>query len=439
MKLPSSLTTISPFLKIVALAVVVALPFMFFYFGYKYSEGKRTTADENSTSSVVESENESESSANSSTNTIEQSAPMYTIVDTGQDKCSNDQNQINCPAEAQDYFGQDAQYTGNATSYRDNGDGTVTDLVTGLMWQKDPGDKVEYDAAVTGAATLNLAGHTDWRLPTIKELYSLIDFRGTDPSETSRIEALVPFIDDDYFEFKYGDVQSGDRLIDSQWATSTVYTSTVMNGQECFFGVNFADGRIKCYPTSTGKGYFVMYVRGDSYGENSFKDNSDGTISDEVTGLMWTKSDNGQGVLWKNALAYCENLQTGGHADWRLPNAKELQSIVDYTRSPDATNSPAIDAVFECTQIVNEAGESDYGFYWTSTTHIRDPNYYVSAAYVSFGRAMGYMAEFGGWVDVHGAGAQRSDPKGGVSAGQELGFGPQGDARRGENYVRCVR
>ena len=52
---------------------------------------------------------------------------------------------------------------------------------------------------------------------------------------------------------------------------------------------------------------------------------------------------------------------------------------------------------------------------------------------------MGYMAELGGWVDVHGAGAQRSDPKGGVSAGQELGFGPQGDARRGENYVRCVR
>ena len=52
---------------------------------------------------------------------------------------------------------------------------------------------------------------------------------------------------------------------------------------------------------------------------------------------------------------------------------------------------------------------------------------------------MGYMAVYGGWVDVHGAGAQRSDPKTGDPANYPFGFGPQGDAIRIYNYVRLVR
>lgn len=144
-----------------------------------------------------------------------------------------------------------------------------------------------------------------------------------------------------------------------------------MNNDECFFGVNFADGRIKCYPTRPGKGYFTIYVRGDPYGENRFSDNGDGTITDEATGLMWTKSDNREGVLWEDALAYCEGLELAGYDDWRLPNAKELQSIVDYSRSPDTTDSAAIDSVFETTLITNELGQKDYAFYWTGTTHVR--------------------------------------------------------------------
>jgi hypothetical protein len=49
------------------------------------------------------------------------------------------------------------------------------------------------------------------------------------------------------------------------------------------------------------------------------------------------------------------------------------------------------------------------------------------------------MTVFGGWVDVHGAGAQRSDPKTGNPATYPTGFGPQGDAIRIYNYVRLVR
>ena len=71
----------------------------------------------------------------------------------------------------------------------------------------------------------------------------------------------------------------------------------------------------------------------------------------------------------QQALAWAEDLNYAGHGDWRLPNAKELQSIVDYTRSPDTTGSAAIDPVFDVTPIKNEGGQPDFPCYWTSTTH----------------------------------------------------------------------
>jgi len=363
----------------------------------------------------------------------------YPLVDTNQSTCYSDLREASCPASGAAFHGQDAQYDGKIPAYTSNGDGTVTDNVSGLMWQQDPGGKMTYAAAVAGAATFNLAGHTDWRLPTVKELYSLILFSGEDPSgeaanDTSR---LTPFIDAETFAFTYGDPGAGERIIDSQWATSSVYGSTVMGGHRCFFGVNFADGRIKCYPT-TNKTYFTIYVRGNArYGNNSLTDNGNYTVSDAATGLMWMQDDNGAGVPWADALAYCEGLTLAGHDDWRLPNAKELESIVDYSRSPDTTGSAAIDPVFNCTSITNEAGQADYPFYWSSTTHVKSNGMGDAAAYVSFGRAMGYW--LGRWQDVHGAGAQRSDPKTGDPSDFPYGHGPQGDAIRIYNYVRCVR
>ncbi len=363
-------------------------------------------------------------------------AGEYVVVDTGQNSCYDNSDEIPCPNAGSDFYGQDAQYFGNQPSYVDNGDGTVTDLNTGLMWQQDPGDKMTYAQAVAGADSFNLAGYTDWRLPTIKELYSLIDFRGTDPS-AGATSGMTPFIDTDYFEFEYGDPSSGERIIDSQWTTSSVYKSTVMDGQEGFFGVNFADGRIKCYPTADVKLFFTRYVRGDSYGINDFIDNGDGTITDQSTGLMWQKDDSGEGLFWKDALEYSENLELAGYTDWRLPNAKELQSIVDYSRCPDITDSAAIDPIFDISAITNEGGEIDYPFFWTSTTHISYPNNGEAAVYIAFGRALGYWNEH--WTDVHGAGAQRSDPKTGDPNDYPEGHGPQGDAVRIYNYVRCVR
>ena len=358
----------------------------------------------------------------------------YVVVDTSQGACYDNSTEITCPDEGAAFYGQDGQYGGAAASYQDNGDGTISDLNTGLMWQQDPGEKVTYAEAAAGADTLTLAGYDDWRLPTIKELYSLILFDGTDVSMCpSGACDATPFIDTRTFDFEYGNEDAGERTIDSQWATSTIYQSTVMSNSQCMFGVNFADGRIKCYPTSN-KTYFVIYVRGNtSYGENDFVDNPDGTITDNATGLMWQQADSAEAMTWQEALAYCEDLSLAGYTDWRLPDAKELQSIVDYTRSPDTTHSAAISPLFGVTSIINEAGQTDFPFYWSSTTHLKLNGNAGNAVYVSFGRALGYMNN--NWMDVHGAGAQRSDPKTG-SAGYH---GPQGDVQRVENYARCVR
>jgi len=375
------------------------------------------------------------------------------IVDTGQTNFYNATGSvITTPLSGGRFYGQDASYTQNSPSYTDNGDGTVTDLRTGLMWQQDPGSKMSYASAVSGATIFSLAGYTDWRLPTIKELYSLILFSGGDPSAYTGTDTttLTPFIDTNYFSFEYGDTSIGDRIIDAQYVSSTEYVDYTMDGDATIFGVNFADGRIKGYPkvvlsTGADNTFFVKYVRSNTdYGINNFSDNGDLTITDAATGLTWMQIDSGHvsansasgSMNWEDALSYCEDLSFAGKTNWRLPNAKELESIIDYTRSPVSSGSPAINLLFSSTTITNEGGLSDYPYYWSSTTHSDYLGNGSAAAYLSFGRALGYMN--GSWKDVHGAGAQRSDPKTGSAADYPTGHGPQGDAIRILNYVRCV-
>ncbi|MGD2249366.1 MAG: DUF1566 domain-containing protein [Candidatus Methanofastidiosia archaeon] len=378
-----------------------------------------------------------------------QSQKGYTVVDTGQNTCYNNSGKIFCPRPGEPFYGQDAQYHGVQPAYIDNNDGTITDLNTGLMWQKAPGDKVTYSEAAARAKTLTLGGYNDWRLPSIKELYSLILFSGTDPSGPD-VSTLNPFIDIQYFDFEYGDTHT-ERIIDAQYWSSTEYVSFTMNRDATVFGVNFADGRIKGYPRDTGPGeqpmrQFVRYVRGNpDYGINNFVDNGDGTITDRATGLMWMKNDSGMGMDWEDALACIKQKNEQNYlnyTDWRLPHAKELQSIVDYTRSPSTTNSAAIDPIFNSTSITDESGKKNYPFFWSSTTHVSANGSGVFAVYIAFGEALGYMRTLTGnyeLMDVHGAGAQRSDPKSGDPDDWPHGNGPQGDVVRIYNYVRCVR
>jgi len=358
----------------------------------------------------------------------------YPVIGTSQTKCYDGSGNIITPVSGQAFYGQDAQYTHTAPNYTKSTNGlTIKDEVTGLTWQKSYEKPTfggmyywaETQTLVDNLNNQNYGGYNDWRLPTIKELYSL--WNGS---------AGWPYIDTNYFDIKYTDEQDLSHAI---FWSSDKYTGVMGNtgnspGAEIAFGVNFGTGHIKAYSISVGPKHFVRCVRGNlAYAVNLFQNNNDGTISDLATGLMWQQTDNGSGIDWEHALAYAQtqnNANYLGHNDWRLPNTKELQSIVDYTRSPGATNpanvGPAINPLFSCTGILNEGGIADFPYYWTSTSAIPQPNgTYAYAWYVAFGRA-----EDGNGQDLHGAGAVRFDKKIlGTGAGEE----------RVLNFVRLVR
>jgi predicted membrane-bound mannosyltransferase len=88
----------------------------------------------------------------------------YPIVDTGvSNYYSNNSLLTSAPMTGEAFYGQDAHYNGNQPSYTDNKDGTVTDNVTGLMWQQDMGSKTTWSQANASASTSDLGGYTDWR------------------------------------------------------------------------------------------------------------------------------------------------------------------------------------------------------------------------------------------------------------------------------------
>lgn len=109
---------------------------------------------------------------------------------------------------------------------------------------------------------------------------------------------------------------------------------------------------------------------------------SNGLVQDKNTGLMWTRCAYGQTwdetnttctgtpakVTWQNALQLSANLEMGGHSDWRLPNVKELASIVERK---------CVDPSVNATLFPNTASEN----YWTSTTVAADPSAAWAVAY----------------------------------------------------------
>ncbi len=132
--------------------------------------------------------------------------------------------------------------TAAADSYTDNGDGTVTDIFTGLMWQQTfSSTTVTWDQALAYCVGLNLGGHTDWRLPTIKELRSLVDFSLYEPS-----------INTTYFP----------NTVESSFWSSTTNASDTLKA----WGVGFSWGSAGSYYKDDYSHYYVRAVRGGQSG-----------------------------------------------------------------------------------------------------------------------------------------------------------------------------
>ncbi len=290
--------------------------------------------------------------------------------DTGQTKCYDGSVEISCPSLGESFYGQDAQYQGLTRSYTKLGLGgaelpddalhideggpwiMTRDNVTGLVWElktsANRNDKYTWsDAQNVFAAALNnsnFGGFNDWRVPTVKELISLVD-----------ASTYEPALDKDRFP-KTGFSVNLSGFMSEYWTSTSDAADTTKYG----WTINFNIGRTSSsfYKTNS---YYVRAVRGGKAASfASLIDNGDGTVTDPNTGLMWQKSPPTTRYYWNQALSYTENMTLAGHTDWRLPNRNELLSLVDYSRRNLAINP-----------ILSDPDKSNY---WSSTTSTRDTN-----------------------------------------------------------------
>ena len=211
----------------------------------------------------------------------------------------------------------------NPQSYTDNGDGTVTDNVTGLMWQQAASPNTyTWADAVAYCPTLALAGHSDWRLPLRIELLSIVDVGHRNPSIDGTYFPSTPA---DYF-----------------WSASPVAGSPSY-AWIVFFLIGHSE-----YNFTVSDSGFARCVRSASAQASSSIGRytaAGGTVYDHRTGLTWQRSTTLTEYTWVDAKTHCGGLGTSlGGSGWRLPTVKELQTIVDDSRvnpSIDPTAFPA--------------------------------------------------------------------------------------------------
>lgn len=242
----------------------------------------------------------------------------FTLPDSGQTSCFDDAQQITCPTAKSDaYYGQDGNFLSAPMSYTDNGDGTVTDNNTGLTWQQTPDRSgLTWANATTYCTNLRTGDHTDWRLPSRREIATLVSFNRDSPSLAYLLE--MP------------------NMEESFWTATTYVVDTTQA-----YALSQGDDYIELHAKDTSAtSLATRCVRGDAL--PAFAPSDDGqTITDTTTGLMWEKNFSNTQIYWKDALAYCSSLTTGDHTDWRVPNITELYTLLD-----DTTSNPALPAGF---------------------------------------------------------------------------------------------
>ncbi len=171
---------------------------------------------------------------------LPQTTDGYRLPDTGQTKCYDDEKEIPCPNPGEAFYGQDAQYEGPQMAYLDNGDGTVTDLNTGLIWQQgdDQNDSSRrpWQEAVDYCADLHLASHSDWRLPTCRELMSLVDYSIPYPGSTINTGYFPSCRSDDY----WSSTTEADIPVSGAWRVNFEY------GHVHGVNWNYGSGYVRC-------------------------------------------------------------------------------------------------------------------------------------------------------------------------------------------------
>ena len=319
-------------------------------------------------------------------------AGVIGLPKTGQTKCYDDTAvscEIPCSGTGQDGEIQAGHDWPDPRFTPGTGAGTdcITDNLTGLMWARNgslpDGKEKVWNYSIDYAYSLSLCGHSDWRLPNINELESLVN-RG------------------ELFFMSWLMTQGFTNVRASTFWSSTTNPSDHSRGFGVFQRGNIVDSDKGYYlglwsvrsaggspgPSAIPKtGQIISYRTGDDgdlqagtdWPSPRFTDGGKGTVTDNLTGLIWTKDANAPGpasckpglaMKWKAALDFVKCLNAAkylGFFDWRLPNIKELSSLRDYSH-----DNPVIPKGHPFINVRVKPADGDYPHYWTSTTELYD-------------------------------------------------------------------
>ncbi len=272
------------------------------------------------------------------------------------------------------------------------GDPTIGDKLTGLAWTRDAdpagGDKT-WQQALDFIKTLNSGkhlGHDDWRLPNVNELESLVN-KESGPAAWLSSQGFDNVRKNDYWtSTTYA------AYVNSAWSVS-MYSGIVAGRGKTDIGRVWPvrterpatsnlprTGQTTCSDASgatiacAGTGQDGEIQAGIAWPIPRFTENADRTVTDRLTGLVWSKDGLAPGPpvcmpgtpkTGQGALEYVECLNTHHYMagnDWRLPNRNELASLVHHGVSNSA-------AWLNTQGFVN----AQAGGYWSSSTYAPTP------------------------------------------------------------------
>jgi len=303
------------------------------------------------------------------------------LLKTDQTKCySESGHPIPCAASGQDAESNYIRDDQTARFHVHNG--VVADGATGLRWSQNaspatfPMSWPEAFEYIDRLSRSGYHGSDNWRLPCRRELFSLISHQQINPA----LPQDHPFTD--VFSGYYWTSSACRRLTDQAWY------------------IHLGGGRVQ---RGMKHGSYMLWpVTGPQHNEESpssrFATERD-TVRDRLTGRMWLRSfdEMERPLKWEKALAAINTLnrhKAGGYADWRLPNIRELESLVDLNR-----HSPALPAHLPFAHVADG--------YWSATTSIYEGRY----AWVLYPRdgavGVGYkpLVEFCAWAVRYDKGA----------------------------------
>ncbi len=292
-------------------------------------------------------------------NVIQCYDPFANLPDSGQEKCYAYQtpySEATCSllagkttCSSTPGCGQDAEYFRNTMSLTVIND-VVKDNITGLYWEKENSfGKNTHSQAKQYCDNLTKGGYSDWRLPNIIEIFSVIDF-GSPVLGTlgSLNENIFPKYSG-YSEYNWSSTWDSYSQSGSTWTKYKVFMVYV-SPNASIVSVSDSNGTnlVRCVRNAPLWGLISYETLGVS---------PEQIVVDHGTELYWQKNLNGLSYTWVDALSYCESLNYAGYNDWRLPNIRELGLLMMQQNSIPITATSSYWSSTTSTMYNTQVGE----------------------------------------------------------------------------------